>query len=51
MIGDEEDESVIVTNKTYRAILQPGGGMCLIISVQIVMLLFVVCNIGANYSI
>lgn len=51
MIGDEEDEHVVVTAKTYKAIMEPGGGTCLIILLQVIMILFVVCNIGANYTI
>ena len=51
MIGDEEDEHVVVTAASYKAILKPGGGTCLIVLMQVVMIMFVVCNIGANYTI
>ena len=51
MISDEEDEHVMVTGATYKAIIKPGGGAFLVIIIQLIMILFVVCNIGANYYI
>lgn len=46
----EEDENVVVSFQTYWRLIKPSGGACFVILLQIIMVFFIVCNIGANYA-
>lgn len=50
-MADEEDENVEVTGTTYAKLFAPGGGLCIIVVINLAMLCFVFCNIAANYYI
>lgn len=49
MTSEEEDESIVVTLDTYKRVFKPGGGCCVIFTIQLAMLAFVFCNITAYY--
>lgn len=49
MMENESEENVVVSWNTYRKLLNPAGGCCTFLIVNICMFLFILCTIGLNY--